>query len=154
MSEQSTRIPEKKVEAISFYQLVSVKFRRINGKTDYNDVMLLETNKYIVVIDKPESFVRLLSGESEMLHAYIENRQIKQAIEWIEGIIIAYMQNPQKFEYRRTKDFLRHKARKLPADAQYTAYNTGRLEALRQTKWIWFQKALLQVAVVSFGALK
>lgn len=122
-----------KPKVVSFCQKVSVRFRKIRGKKDYTDVLFMETNEYIAIVQKPDRFANLLFEESMMFSSCAKNHVVKGAIEWMQDVIIKYLQNPEIVEsYPKTKNFLEENLRRIPVDTKYTLYDMKSLDIFRK----------------------
>lgn len=130
-----------KPEVKRFCQKVSVKFRNIPKPKDYTDVIFLETDKCIAIVPNPERFANLLRSESTMFDSYVRERDIKDAVEWIQDVILKYLQNSSDLSsYTKTKAFLKTNLRRLPASTAYTLYDTKKLDIFNKKWHIIFDK--------------
>lgn len=123
-----------KPKVVSFCQKVSVKFRKIRGPKDYTDVLYIETDEYIAIVQRPDRFANFLFEESMMFNSCVKNRDVKGAIEWMQEIIIKYLQNPEIIPYPKTKTFLEGNIRRIPVDTRCTLYDMKSLNIFCQKR--------------------
>lgn len=128
-----------KPKVVSFCQKVSVIFRKIRGPKDYSDVLYIETDEYIAIVQRPDRFANFLFEESMMFNSCVKNRDVKGAIEWMQEIIIKYLQNPEIIPYPKIKTFLEGNIRRIPVDTRCTLYDMKSLNIFCQKRhwYIW-----------------